>query len=252
MNFNNYPPIHLILQAGLLYFTIQTFYYHFPTLHYSSLTWATALDLFKIHPFSMCISFMLLYNESVYVFCRIYPFPKKKWIHYALNIAGFILSLIGFSAIVYKKILDGDPHFKSWHGFFGFITMLHSTIQWISGWSIISPKWEIFDKLLNTKKIRKWWHRASGCIVAVEIFIVFATSCYTSWFQKVSYWFDFYLNITIYLFVTLFAVYLVAPRLHQQVDYYLKVFNKWIHQNMETNIREKVIQMNGMEGKKEG
>ena len=204
---------HILLQLIQTLFILQTITFHLPRITIPLNYFPSPLDIFKIHPFCMCIGFMLCYNESILIFQSIYPLPKKRWFHYGFNIIGTTLATIGVIAILYKKETDEVTHFLSWHGTFGMCTYIHGLCQFLAGWLLVFPQFKIVS-FFATKKNMKYLHRLSGCLLVCEIFVVFVTSCYTSWFQKVSIYANmFYVNIIFYAVVCGVSLSLVCPKL---------------------------------------
>ena len=203
------PIFHILLQILMITFFIQTLMYHRPNIQISLGLSQTKFDIFKTHPFCMCLGLMLCFNESIWLFQSVYPLPKKRWFHYALNTLGTSLATIGVSAILYKKELDGVTHFISWHGTFGIITYSHAFLQFLAGWFLLLP-----DLKIISKKTLKYLHRLSGCLLMTEILTVFVSSCYTSWFVSVSeYPLMPYVNILFYVIVCVVSVASVAPKI---------------------------------------
>lgn len=203
------PILHTLLQILMTIFLIQTLLYHKPNLQISLGYSQTEFDIFKTHPFCMCLGLMLCFNESIWLFQSVYPLPKKRWFHYALNTLGTSLATIGVSAILYKKELDGVTHFISWHGTFGIITYSHALLQFLAGWSLILP-----DIKIISRKTLKYLHRLSGCLLITEIFTVFVTSCFTGWFVSVSeYSMMSYVNILFYVIVCVVSVAILTPKI---------------------------------------
>ena len=203
------PILHILLQILMIIFLVQTILYHRPDIQISLGLSQTDFDIFKTHPFCMCLGLMLCFNESIWLFQSVYPLPKKRWFHYALNTLGTSLATIGVSAILYKKELDGATHFVSWHGTFGIITYSHALLQFFAGWSLLLP-----DLKFVSKSTLKYLHRLSGCLLVTEIFTVFVTSCYTGWFVSVSlYPLMPYVNILFYVIVCVVSVASVYPKL---------------------------------------
>lgn len=213
MSILNIPILHIFIQCLMVLFTVQTFFYHFPNLTFKFYPFPTSADLFKLHPFCMCLGFILCFSESIWLFHPIYRLPKKKWIHYGLNTTGTVLASFGIGAILYKKEMDSIVHFISWHGTLGIITFVHAISQFLAGWLLPLPENRIISSIA-TRKTLKYLHRLSGCMLIFEIFLVFVLSCYTTWFNYVSkYDFVFYVNIWFYSVVTVVSIGLVLPKL---------------------------------------
>ena len=215
--------LHILLQFLLTLFIIQTITFHLPSITIPLNYFPSPLDLFKIHPFCMCIGLMLCYNESIWIYQPVYPLPKKRWFHYGFNITGTTLATIGVIAILYKKETDGVTHFISWHGTFGICTYIHGLCQFLAGWLLVFPELKIVS-FFATKRTLKYLHRLSGCLLVCEIFVVFVTSCYTSWFQKVSIHPSmFYVNILFYAIVSGISFNLVSPKLFEKKRSVVKI-----------------------------
>lgn len=206
--------LHIPIQLCIIFLFFQLFYYHLPLPNFPQ--FSPIIDdtnFFKIHPFSMSLALIFFY-ETIILYNTFYPidFMKKQWFHYSCNTLGIFLLALGATIIIYNKQLNDKYHFTSWHGFMGIITLCHAGMQFLFGWTIPVFNWQIFN-LIGSKDLRRWMHRVSGCILLLELLVVFILSCYTSWFSFVSdNSYMVYVNITIYTYVTLFLLFNVMSK----------------------------------------
>ncbi|CAH8670899.1 unnamed protein product [Schistosoma haematobium] len=58
---------------------------------------------------------------------------EKIKAHWLLESLSVLFIFIGFLGIYANKILDGKPHFTTWHGFLGAVTVFYSVFQLFMG-----------------------------------------------------------------------------------------------------------------------
>ncbi|GFR82303.1 cytochrome b561 domain-containing protein 2 [Elysia marginata] len=155
--------------------------------------------LFSWHPTLMTIGFTLLMTEGIVIFSRSssllpsWSRPDKAWLHAILMGGGMSAVSIGFWSIYYNKVLAGKPHFTSWHGLFGLITLCFAAAQCLGG-SII----KYYRYVGSYIKIRlvdlKLYHATAGLCNFLLITITFLLSLYSAWAVSNLNWVMWYIS----------------------------------------------------------
>merc|ERR1712130_190196 len=109
--------------ASVLFFTVCALYTFSP------------FSLFPYHPALMCLGYGVLMGEGL-LFSRYIKTRNRKWwlqAHLILQLVGYLLVSLAFSAIVYNKISRGKDHFQSWHSLTGLFAFIMTTLQIVVG-----------------------------------------------------------------------------------------------------------------------
>ncbi|XP_053325708.1 transmembrane reductase CYB561D2 [Spea bombifrons] len=122
--------------------------------------------LFSWHPFLMTLAFSFLMTEAILVFSpdtslfRSFSRKAKVRVHWALQLLSVLCALLGFGIIYANKVLQDKPHFSTWHGLLGGLTVLWALVQSLGGVSLLYPK------LLQrwTLATRKLYHATAGLL----------------------------------------------------------------------------------------
>ncbi|KAM4722325.1 transmembrane reductase CYB561D2 isoform 2-T2 [Rhinophrynus dorsalis] len=89
-------------------------------------------------------------------------FSRKTRIkaHWILQLLSVLCALLGLGIIYSNKILHEKPHFSTWHGLLGGLTILWALLQSLGGLSLLYPK------LLQrwTLSTRKLYHATAGLL----------------------------------------------------------------------------------------
>eukprot|EP00040_Diaphanoeca_grandis_P008167 m.44127 g.44127 ORF g.44127 m.44127 type:complete len:209 (+) comp19587_c0_seq1:229-855(+) len=109
----------------------------------SVVLWKTAPwdILFKWHPSLMAIAFLAFIPEAILVFSKNgASLVPKNWSHSNKILSHFVLMTVGYfamvgggAAIYINKDRIEKPHFTSYHGQFGLLTMGAFTMTWLFG-----------------------------------------------------------------------------------------------------------------------
>ncbi|CAH8648608.1 unnamed protein product [Schistosoma curassoni] len=104
-------------------------------------------NFFSLHPMFMSFGFLLFMLNGINVlseraFGVLKSRSEKIKAHWLLESLSVLFIFIGFLGIYANKILDGKPHFTTWHGFLGAVTnkVLNELIIWRNGKTCIKMK----------------------------------------------------------------------------------------------------------------
>ena len=103
---------------------------------------------------------------------------KVQW-HWVLNGSALVSMLTGFSIITANKMVNGSPHYTSWHGYAGLILCSVVMMQ-ISGGIV-----ELYPDILPFKVrlvVLKRLHALSGMLTYFGGLSVLTLGLYSSWF----------------------------------------------------------------------
>lgn len=97
-------------------------------------------SLFSWHPTLMTLGFGFFMLQAVLVFSPNSSLLKNvrdrrvkvTW-HWVLNFIGLICVVFGFISIFYNKVLNGKPHFTTWHGCIGLAAIIYGILQAVGG-----------------------------------------------------------------------------------------------------------------------
>ena len=105
-------------------------------------------------------------------------------LHWVLMVLATVLGVCGLAVIYYNKILNDKPHFTSWHGLIGAITVCFFVTQTIGGIFVLYPAYAF--GVLSKSSLRKY-HIFCGCLLAIMGYMSFLLGLFSNWFvSKVS------------------------------------------------------------------
>ncbi|XP_028680523.1 transmembrane reductase CYB561D2 [Erpetoichthys calabaricus] len=123
-------------------------------------------SLFSWHPFLMTLSFSLFMTEAVLIFSpdsspiQKFSHKMKGRYHWILQALAVSCGSLGWAAIFYNKQLNQKPHFATWHGLIGLLTILYAVMQSLGGISLLYPKLADGWSLAKLKR----YHSTSGLV----------------------------------------------------------------------------------------
>lgn len=103
---------------------------------------------------------------------------KVRW-HWMLQAGMAVSALTGFIIITANKMLNGSPHYTSWHGTFGLYVMATLTFQLSGGVLHMYPEVLPFKIRLVTMKRM---HALFGTVIFTGGMGVVSLGLYSSWF----------------------------------------------------------------------
>ncbi|XP_033115447.1 cytochrome b561 domain-containing protein 2-like [Anneissia japonica] len=142
-------------------------------------------SLFSWHPTLMTLAFAFLMFEAVIFFSpesSLLPQASRKVktsYHWITNTSALIAAAVGFTVIVVNKAINDKPHFKSWHGFLGLITLIYSVVQATGGVPILYHKFFAGRFKLGDLKL---YHATSGLILFCLVYATLVLALYSNWF----------------------------------------------------------------------
>ncbi|XP_062401336.1 transmembrane reductase CYB561D2 isoform X1 [Sardina pilchardus] len=123
-------------------------------------------SLFSWHPFLMTLAFSFFMTEAVLLFSphsspvRKLSHKTKGRLHWVLQCLCVTCACLGFSAISYNKHLNGKPHFTSWHGLLGLVTVVIVGLQSLAALPLIYIK---LAKGWSLAKLKRY-HAVTGLL----------------------------------------------------------------------------------------
>ncbi|XP_046840450.1 transmembrane reductase CYB561D2-like [Xenia sp. Carnegie-2017] len=145
-------------------------------------------SLFSWHPTLMILGFGFFMLEAILIFSKnsnLFPNATqavKVRCHWILQILATSCAVGGFLVIFINKNRSNKPHFISWHGILGAITMFLTCIQTSMGTGLLYPKLPLFNtlKLVTLKRL----HALSGALFFILSCLVIFLSLYSNWFVR--------------------------------------------------------------------
>lgn len=145
-------------------------------------------SLFSWHPTLMTFAFVTLMFEGLLVFNRESSLllaaarQTKVQVHWILQATAITCAILGFLVIFYNKYLYDKPHFTTWHGLFGVITVSYIVLQSIGG-SFVKYQW--LRSFINIKLADlKLYHATSGLIAFTLVTATLMLAMYSTWFTS--------------------------------------------------------------------
>ncbi|KAI4826419.1 hypothetical protein KUCAC02_029867 [Chaenocephalus aceratus] len=123
-------------------------------------------SLFSWHPFFMTLAFSFFMTEAILLFsphgslAQKFPHKTKGRAHWILQCLCVTCAVLGLAAIVYNKHLNGKPHFTSWHGLLGLLTVCVVGLQSVAALPLI---YHSLAKGWSLAKLKRY-HAASGLV----------------------------------------------------------------------------------------
>lgn len=143
-------------------------------------------SLFSWHPFLMTLAFSFFMTEAILLF-NPYSSPIKKLKHKTKGRLHWILqglcvccAAAGLAAIFYNKSLNDKPHFTSWHGLIGVLTVSGVGLQSLGGLPLLYPK---LAKGWSLAKLKRY-HAASGLLTYLLGSLSLFLGLCSAWFSS--------------------------------------------------------------------
>ena len=106
----------------------------------------------------------------------------KVLVHWVLQATAVICAILGFVVIFYNKYINDKPHFTTWHGLFGVITVIYIVIQSIGGSFV---KYQFLRSLIRMRLADlKLYHATSGLIAFTLVTFTLMLAMYSIWFTS--------------------------------------------------------------------
>ncbi|XP_045884724.1 transmembrane reductase CYB561D2 isoform X1 [Micropterus dolomieu] len=124
---------------------------------------------FSWHPFFMTLAFSFFMTEAILLFSphgspiKRFPHKTKARVHWILQCLCVSCAVLGLAAISYNKHLNGKPHFTSWHGLLGLLTVCVVGFQSLAAVPLIYPS---LAKGWSLAKLKRY-HATSGLITCL-------------------------------------------------------------------------------------
>uniref|UniRef100_A0A0B7AGH3 ascorbate ferrireductase (transmembrane) n=2 Tax=Arion vulgaris TaxID=1028688 RepID=A0A0B7AGH3_9EUPU len=150
-------------------------------------------SLFSWHPTLMAVGASLLMVEGIVIFSKsssLFPNmsrPTKASIHYLLMGGGVSCMIAGLVAIYLNKEQAGKPHFKSWHGLLGVITVGYACAQ--SSGGALAKYHKYVGPIIKIRLADlKLYHATSGLLAYLLVTVTLLLSLQTSWALTSIHW----------------------------------------------------------------
>lgn len=142
-------------------------------------------SLFSWHPFMMTLAFSFFMTEAVLLFSphsspfRKLPHKTKGRLHWMLQVLCVCCACIGLGAISYNKFLNDKPHFTSWHGILGLITICVIGVQCFAALPLIYVK---LAKGWSLAKLKRY-HAVTGLLTYLLASASLVLGLWSAWFS---------------------------------------------------------------------
>lgn len=123
-------------------------------------------SLFSWHPFLMTLAFSFFMTEAILLFnshsslVGKLKHKTKGRLHWILQCLCVFCAVVALITISYNKNLNGKPHFTSWHGLIGLVTVIVVVLQSLGAVSLLYPK---LAKGWSLAKLKRY-HATSGLL----------------------------------------------------------------------------------------
>ncbi|ESO95738.1 hypothetical protein LOTGIDRAFT_116525, partial [Lottia gigantea] len=154
------------------------------------------------------LQFMMMIFEGILMFSResslvgSWSRPSKVTAHWVCMTTGVVFALLGLTAIMYNKHLNDKPHFKSWHGLLGLITVIFACVEVMGG---VCVKYS--QKLLKGVRIRlvdlKMYHATAGLMLFMLASATTILGMMSNWYMKNVKGSSFYMSIGCVVLISL-------------------------------------------------
>jgi cytochrome b-561 domain-containing protein 2 len=130
---------------------------------------------------------LLVFNRESSLFVNVAR-PTKVLIHQVLNMAAVVCAILGFTVIYYNKSINDKPHFTTWHGLLGLITVIYITAQSLGG-DVVKYEWlrRILGVRMSLGKL-KIYHATSGLVAFTLVVTTMMLALYSTWFTSQVGW----------------------------------------------------------------
>nr|XP_046239614.1 transmembrane reductase CYB561D2 [Scatophagus argus]XP_046239615.1 transmembrane reductase CYB561D2 [Scatophagus argus] len=141
-------------------------------------------SLFSWHPFFMTLSFSFFMTEAILLFSphgsliRKFTHKTKGRVHWILQCLCVSCALLGLAAISLNKHLNGKPHFTSWHGLLGLLTVCVVVLQSLAGLPLI---YHSLAKGWSLAKLKRY-HAATGLVTYLLGTVSLLLGLSSAWF----------------------------------------------------------------------
>uniref|UniRef100_A0A4W6DPJ4 ascorbate ferrireductase (transmembrane) n=1 Tax=Lates calcarifer TaxID=8187 RepID=A0A4W6DPJ4_LATCA len=155
------------------------------------------LGLFSWHPFFMTLAFSLFMTEAILLFSphgspiKRFPHKTKGRVHWILQCLCFTCAVLGLAAISYNKHLNGKPHFTSWHGLLGLLTVCVVGLQSLAAVPLI---YHSLAKGWSLAKLKRY-HAASGLVTYLLGSVSLLLGLCSAWFTAAVMEYAWYLSV---------------------------------------------------------
>lgn len=153
-------------------------------------------SLFSWHPFLMTLAFSFFMTEAILLFSphgspiRRFPHKTKGRVHWILQCLCVSCAVLGLTAIFYNKHLNGKPHFTSWHGLLGLLTVCVVLLQSLAAVPLI---YHSLAKGWSLAKLKRY-HAASGLVTYLLASGTLLLGISSAWFTAAVGEFTWYLS----------------------------------------------------------
>ncbi|XP_037107441.1 cytochrome b561 domain-containing protein 2 [Syngnathus acus] len=141
---------------------------------------------FSWHPFLMTLAFSFFMTEAVLLFSphgslmKKFSHKVKGRVHWMLQCACVTCAALGLATIFYNKHLHGKPHFTSWHGLLGVITVCAAAVQSLAALPLI---YHSLVKGWSLAKIKRY-HATAGLVTYLLGSVSLLLGLTSGWFTK--------------------------------------------------------------------
>ncbi|XP_039972476.1 cytochrome b561 domain-containing protein 2 [Xiphias gladius] len=139
---------------------------------------------FSWHPFCMTLAFSFFMTEAILLFSpdgspiKRFPHKTKGRVHWILQCLCVSCAVLGLVAIAYNKHLNGKPHFTSWHGLLGLLTVCVVALQSLAAVPLI---YHSLAKGWSLAKLKRY-HAASGLVTYLLGSVSLLLGLCSAWF----------------------------------------------------------------------
>ncbi|GAA6221873.1 cytochrome b561 domain-containing protein 2 [Lates japonicus] len=154
-------------------------------------------SLFSWHPFFMTLAFSLFMTEAILLFSphgspiKRFPHKTKGRVHWILQCLCLSCAVLGLAAISYNKHLNGKPHFTSWHGLLGLLTVCVVGLQSLAAVPLI---YHSLAKGWSLAKLKRY-HAASGLVTYLLGSVSLLLGLCSTWFTAAVMEYTWYLSV---------------------------------------------------------
>ncbi|XP_068508508.1 transmembrane reductase CYB561D2 isoform X2 [Syngnathus scovelli] len=134
----------------------------------------------------MTLAFSFFMTEAVLLFSpngslmKKFSHKMKGRVHWMLQCACVTCASLGLATIFYNKHLHGKPHFTSWHGLLGVITVCAAAVQSLAALPLI---YHSLVKGWSLAKIKRY-HATAGLVTYLLGSVSLLLGLTSGWFTK--------------------------------------------------------------------